>query len=964
MKTRRPPLPRSVLVIGSGPIVIGQASEFDYSGTQSLKALRRLGVRSILLNPNPATIMTDPEMADRTYLEPLSLGTLQRVLAKERPRALLATMGGQSALNLALAAHRRGLLRRHGTRLIGADADAIRIAEDRVAFRRRMAQAGLALPRGAAADNLPALKAAARKLSFPLLLRASFTLGGLGSSLARDMAGLEDAYRRAVDISGNPLVVAEEFLESWQEFELEVMRDRKDNCVVVCSMENIDPMGVHTGDSAVVAPIQTLRDPEYQTMRLAAFACIRAVGVETGGANVQFARNPKTGKFLLIEINPRVSRSSALASKATGVPIASVATELALGRTLDEIPNGITARTTAAFEPALDYVVVKLPQFQFSKFPSAEPWLDTSMKSVGEAMAIGRSFPEALQKAVRSLEEGPEGLDLPSLRSIAPAALARLLSRANPDRLFAVKEALDRGWDEAQAARLSGIHPWFIRQIGRLSRCGRGLRRGLDAARLREAKALGFSDEHIARLSGFSRAEIGRRRRVPGILPSFYEVDSCAGEFEASTPYYYSTYAARGGAASSKPRGGRPPRLPAGRPKRYLILGAGPNRIGEGLEFDYACVHAAQAIRESGGEAVILNSNPETVSTDYDVSDRLYFDPVSIEEAENVMRRERPDGVILQFGGQTPLKLAQALARGGWSILGTPADAVARSEDRAAFAKALAGLSIPYPPFRVARAKNDVLRAASTLGFPVLLRPSFALGGERIRLFRERRSLAAYLRDREKPGRAGPFVVDRFLEPAAELDVDAVSDGREIALCGILAHVEPAGVHSGDSSMLYPARGVSKDLRRSVELYARRLAAAFKIKGLFNLQIAVFREEPYVLELNARASRTIPFLSKATGIPWAKVATRVLLGTSLRRALSEHPPRRADVFCYAKASAFSFHRFPGPAPAPGLEMRSTGESMGIAKTSTEAVAKALLSAAPRAGKGRFENVYSLQELAI
>jgi carbamoyl-phosphate synthase large subunit len=947
-------LPRSVLVVGSGPIVIGQASEFDYSGTQSLKALRRLGVRSILLNPNPATIMTDPEMADRTYLEPLTLDTLKQVLAKERPQALLATMGGQSALNLGLAAHRQGLLKRHGTRLIGANASAIRRAEDRVAFRRRMLQAGLPLPQGAAADNLPALKAAARKLSFPLLLRASFTLGGLGSSLARDMAGLEDGYRRAVELSGNSLVVAEEFLEGWQEFELEVMRDRKDNCVVVCSLENIDPMGVHTGDSAVVAPIQTLRDQEYQDMRLAAFACIRAVGVETGGANVQFARNPKTGKLLLIEINPRVSRSSALASKATGVPIASVATELALGRTLDEIPNGITAKTTAAFEPALDYVVVKLPQFQFSKFPSADPWLNTSMKSVGEAMAIGRSFPEALQKAVRSLEDGQEGLDLSSLRSLAPAALVRRLSRANPERLFAVKEALDRGWDEAKAARLSGIHPWFIRQIGSISRCGRGLRRGLDSRKLREAKALGFSDAHIARLAGGSRSSVARRRETLGIDPLFGEVDTCAGEFEASTPYYYSSYS-DGGRGAPRPRGGR------SRRKRYLILGAGPNRIGEGIEFDYSCVHAAQAIREAGAEAVILNSNPETVSTDFDVSDRLYFDPVNIEETENVLRRERPDGVILQFGGQTPLNLAQTLARGGWPILGTSADAVARSEDRVAFAKALEHLNIPYPPFRVVRARNGILRAALRLGFPVLVRPSFALGGERIRLFRNPRSLAACL-ERDGLGWEGPFIIDRFLNPASEIDVDAVSDGRDIALCGILDHVEPAGVHSGDSSMLHPARGVSADLRRRVELYVRRLAAAFMIKGLFNLQIAVFREEPYVIELNPRASRTIPFLSKATGVPWAKVATRVLLGKRLRRALSEHSPRIADGFCYAKASVFSFHRFPGLAPALGLEMRSTGESMGIARTSTEALAKAMLSVAPRAGKVRFENVHSLQEL--
>ncbi len=948
--------PRSVLIIGSGPVVIGQASEFDYSGAQALKALRRLDVRSILLNPNAATIMTDPELADRTYLEPLTIATLRRVLEKERPEALLATVGGQNALNLGLAAQRLGLLRRHGTALIGANAAAIRRAEDRPAFRRRMAQAGLPLPRDAAAADLPALKAAASKLSFPLLLRASYTLGGLGSSLIQGRTELAEAYRRAVELSGSPLVVLEEFLDGWQEFELEVMRDRRDNCVAVCAMENIDPMGVHTGDSATVAPIQTLRDSDCQRLREMAFACIRAVGVETGGANVQFARDPSTGRILLIEINPRVSRSSALASKATGVPIAAIATELALGRTLEEIHNGITGRS-AAFEPALDYVVVKLPLFQFPKFEVAAPRLDTSMKSVGEAMAIGRNFPEALQKAVRSLEEGREGLDLPALRSMGIAELSRALSRANPDRLFAVKEAFDRGWRPERIAKLSGIHPWFIRQIGRISRCGRTLRRNRVAQGLREAKALGFSDAHVARLAGLSPDAVAKRRRALAIEPSFGEVDTCAGEFAASTPYYYSTCSADG---APPERGPRPAQGTKGKRRRYLILGAGPNRIGEGLEFDYSCVHAAQAIRESGAEAIILNSNPETVSTDYDVSDRLYFDPVALEEAEAVLRRERPEGVILQFGGQAPLNMALGLSKSGWPILGTPAQAIARSEDRLQFARTLRRLGIPYPPFRVARTVREALRAAAALGFPILLRPSFVLGGERIRLLREPEALSSFLASRSG---AGPFLIDRYLEPAAEVDVDAVSDGQDAVLCGILEHVEPAGIHSGDSSMLFPANSLGASVRDRIERYARRLAAAFEIKGIFNLQLAIYRGEPFVLELNVRASRTVPFLSKATGVPWAKVATRVLLGKSLRHLIAGNATRRENGLCYAKSPAFSFHRFPAPAPALGPEMRSTGETMGIARSAADALAKAKLAAEPRPAPRKFKEVFALQELA-
>jgi carbamoyl-phosphate synthase large subunit len=770
----------------------------------------------------------------------------------------------------------------------------------------------------------------------------------LGSGLIKDEAELVEAHKAAAALAPDPQIMVEKFLEGWREFELEVMRDRADNCVVVCSMENVDPMGVHTGDSVTVAPVQTLTDKEYQQMRAMAFTCIRAVGVDTGGANVQFALHPETGEWALIEMNPRVSRSSALASKATGFPIAAIATELALGATLDQIPNEITGKTTAAFEPSLDYVVIKIPQFQFAKFEVRHPWLGTSMKSVGEAMAIGRTFCEAAQKGWRALEEGHEGLDSASVRHRDRAHVLEHLRKPNPYRLLYVKEALLRDMAVGEIARLTNIHPWFIGQIERLVRLERSLKlERLDAHKLAEAKKLGYSDKQLAALTGLSEEAIARRRRHAGLSPEYCEVDTCAGEFEAQTPYFYSTYHV----------GTSPKKRPGSKKKRYLVFGSGPNRIGEGLEFDYSCVHASQAIQEAGHEAILINSNPETVSTDYDVSTRLYFEPVHAEAAEELLRWEKPEGVILQFGGQAPLNLATRLK--DWPILGTPVASIVRTEDRSLFADALKSLGIPYPRFAKAAHKGQVLAMARRVGFPILVRPSFVMGGDRIKIFRDAESLTSYL---EADHAGGSFLVDRFLNPASELDVDAVSDGKKVRICGILEHIEPAGIHSGDSSMVYPPVHLKADSVALIQKYLEKMARAFRLRGLFNLQLAVYGGQPFIIELNARASRTVPFLSKATGIPWAKVATRVLLGQDLDAAMRPYAGGKASSgLYYAKASAFCFYRFPGPPPGLGPEMRSTGETMGIADTPEEALAKARLSAGQErlAPKGP---LYCLQDL--
>ena len=937
----------SVLLIGSGPIVIGQACEFDYSGVQALKALRANGIRTILINPNPATIMTDPGLADRTYLEPLTLEALEKILKAERPDAILPTMGGQTGLNFAMEAHYSGLLKKYKVKLIGASPEAIRCAEDRWVFREKMENAGLSLPRGFTAKTKEQLLRRVDHIGYPLLLRTSFTLGGLGSGIIRDEEELLDQYRTAVTLAPGEEVLIEEFLEGWYEYELEVMRDRKDNCVVVCSIENVDPMGVHTGDSLTVAPIQTLTDREYQEMRHMAFTCIRAVGVDTGGANVQFARHPKSGKLLLIEMNPRVSRSSALASKATGVPIASIAAQLALGKTLDEIPNSITGKTTAAFEPSIDYVVVKIPQFQFSKFEVRDPWLGTSMKSIGEAMAIGRTFPEALQKGVRSMEEGFSGLTPKYARATSKKKLEENLTRGNPYRLFFVKEALAKGMKPEAICKLTGIHPWFIDQIQRLT--------DWEKAKpskhwLAEGKALGYSDVQLAKLSKKKRTEIESARKKENLQPEYFEVDTCAGEFEAKTPYYYSSYAL----------GNNGHRRPKSKKKRYVVMGSGPNRIGEGLEFDYSCVKASETIQEAGHDAVLINSNPETVSTDYDVSTRLYFDPVDTEEVDAILQREKPDGVIVQFGGQQPLILADYLAKRGWPILGTPVEEIARTEERISFAESLRTLDIPYPKFREAPRLSAVLHVAEEVGYPVLVRPSFVMGGDRIRIFKHAEALKKYLK--KWPDDNVSFLVDRFLSQAVEVDVDAVSDGKDIEICGMLEHIEPAGIHSGDSSMIHPPFNFDDKMVTRIEDQVRRIATDFKVKGICNLQVAIYRGTPYVIELNARASRTVPFLSKATGVPWAKVATRVLLGESLKSAMKHYKRRKhKKQLYYAKASAFCFYRFDGPPPPLGPEMRSTGETMGISTTPEEALSKARL-AAGQEPLGRFGKVYCLQDL--
>jgi len=943
-----PPV-KSVLLIGSGPIVIGQACEFDYSGVQALKALRKNGLRTLLLNPNPATIMTDPGLADRTYLEPLTLEALEKILTAEKPDAVLPTMGGQTGLNLAMAAHRAGLFKKHEVRMIGATPEAIRCAEDRWVFRETMEKAGLSLAHGFTAKTQEELLERVDMLGYPLLLRTSFTLGGLGSGIIRNEEELLDSFRTAQTLAPGHEVLVEEFLEGWYEFELEVMRDRRDNCVVVCSIENVDPMGVHTGDSVTVAPAQTLTDREYQEMRQMAFACIRAVGVDTGGANVQFARHPGSGKLLLIEMNPRVSRSSALASKATGVPIASIAAELALGKTLDQIPNAVTGKTTAAFEPSLDYVVVKIPQFQFSKFEVRDPWLGTSMKSIGEAMAIGRTFPEALQKGVRSMEEGFAGLAHKHRRPTARKEMFERLERGNPYRLFYVKEALDHGMKPDAVCQQTGIHPWFVDQIQRLV-VWEARRAVLNAGWVLEGKGLGYSDAHLAKLLKKKPSQIEALRRKAKIEPAFLEVDTCAGEFEARTPYYYSSYA-------RSPGKRRPVQS---KKKRFVVMGSGPNRIGEGLEFDYSCVKASEAIQEAGHDAVLINSNPETVSTDYDVSSRLYFDPVDLEEVDAVLRREDPDGVIVQFGGQQPLILAGRLAKRGWPIVGTPVAEIHRTEDRISFAESLRALDIPYPKFREAPRLSAVMHVAEEVGYPVLVRPSYVMGGDRIRIFKHAEALERYLA--KWPDDNVSFLVDRFLSQAVEVDVDAVSDGKDIEICGMLEHIEPAGIHSGDSSMIFPPFNFNDAMVERIAGYVRRIAAEFKVKGICNLQLAIYKGTPYVIELNARASRTVPFLSKATGVPWAKVATRILLGESLKTAIG-HYKRRKDKkkLYYAKASAFCFYRFEGPPPPLGPEMRSTGETMGIAATPEEALSKARL-AAGQEPLGRFGRVYCLQDL--
>jgi carbamoyl-phosphate synthase large subunit len=933
---RRPDL-TSVLVLGSGPIVIGQAGEFDYSGTQACRVLREEGLRVVLVNSNPATIMTDPDVADATYVEPLTVESVRAVIAKERPDALLATLGGQTALNLAIALAEAGVLEEFGVELLGADIEAIQTAEDRERFRLAMAEIGLETPRSVYVRTVDEAVAAADDLGYPLVLRPSFTLGGKGGGIANDEPDLREKIARGLADSPVHEVLVEESVLGWKEFELEVMRDRNDNCVIVCSIENLDAMGVHTGDSITVAPAMTLSDPELQTMRDAAFAVLRRIGVDTGGSNVQFAVDPVTGRQLVIEMNPRVSRSSALASKATGFPIAKIAARLALGYTLDEIANDITGRTKAAFEPSIDYVVVKVPRFDFEKFPGADDTLTTRMHSVGEAMAFGRSFRDALHRAMRSLEDGTIGFHRVD-DGCDDATLRADLVRPNPKRILRTAQALARGMDPAEVARLTAYDPWFVDQMvqltelhSRVDAAGRGILD--DEALLRAAKRDGVGDRLIGLLAGVDESEVRAARHRLGVRPVYRTVDTCAAEFDSTTPYHYATYDEEDEVA------------PHGR-EAVIVLGSGPNRIGQGVEFDYCCVHAVLALKDAGYETIMINCNPETVSTDYDTADRLYFEPLSLEDVLEVVHRERPVGVIVQFGGQTPLKLARGLADAGVPIWGTSPDAIETAEDRGLFARMMEDIGARMPAGGTARTAEEAAAVAGRIGYPVLVRPSFVLGGRAMRVVDDPAALAREVGAALEAAGDQTILVDRFLESAIEVDVDVVFDGEELLVGGILEHIEEAGVHSGDSACAVPPVTLSRALEREVMDVAGRIARGLGVVGLMNVQFAVRDQQLFCIEANPRASRTVPFVSKAIGTPLAKVAARVMAGTSIRELRKEGilPVHAYDpdllTHVAVKEAVLPFERFPGADPALTPEMRSTGEVMGIADDFGDAFARA------------------------
>ena len=913
----------SVLIIGTGPIVIGQACEFDYSGTQACKALREEGLRVVLVNSNPATIMTDPEMADATYIEPITVPVLARIIEAEKPDALLPTLGGQTGLNIAIQLAENGTLDRNGVRMIGADREAIRKAEDRKLFKQCMQKIGLEVPRSGLAHSQEEARAKAHEIGFPLIIRPSFTLGGTGGGVVPTEEHFDELAARGLSASMISEILIEESITGWKEFELEVMRDRADNVVIVCSIENLDPMGVHTGDSITVAPAQTLTDREYQRMRDAAIACIREIGVETGGSNIQFAVHPGTGRMVVIEMNPRVSRSSALASKATGFPIAKIAAKLAVGYTLDEIPNDITKSTPASFEPAIDYCVVKIPRFAFEKFPSADPTLTIQMKSVGEVMAIGRTFKEALQKGIRGLEIKRSGL---SGVADAPAdRLEEMIRRPTAERLFQIYEALKRGWSIDRVNQATGIDPWFLRNIKEIV----DFEPTISAQSLCDAKRMGFSDLQIAARLGTAENEVRSLRAARGIRPAFKLVDTCAAEFEAHTPYYYSSYDAEDEARPSSR-------------KKIMILGGGPNRIGQGIEFDYCCVHAAFALREIGYETIMVNSNPETVSTDYDTSDKLYFEPLTREDVLNIVEREKPRGVIVQLGGQTPLNLAVGLEQAGVPIIGTSPDSIDRAEDRKRFSELVSKLGLRQPENGSAVEVSTALEIARGIGYPVLVRPSYVLGGRAMEIVYDDASLAHYMERAVWASPERPVLIDRFIEDAIEVDVDMVSDGRLSVVGGILEHIEEAGVHSGDAAMVLPPHTLPHWMMEEIRRYTRLLAEELHVVGLMNVQYAVKGKELYIIEVNPRASRTVPFVSKAIGVPLAKIAAKVMVGMTLKEIgfTEEVIPRHICV----KESVLPFAKFPGVDIILGPEMKSTGEVMGIDTDFGRAYCKSQLGA--------------------
>jgi len=914
---------QTIMIIGSGPIIIGQACEFDYSGTQACKALREEGYRVVLVNSNPATIMTDPGMADRTYVEPLTHDVLVKVIERELPDALLPTLGGQTGLNLAVELHNSGTLDRYGVELIGAKFEAINKAEDRDEFKAAMERIGLEVPQSGYVNSLDAALEIAERTGYPAVIRPSYTLGGSGGSVAYNREEFEGWIRWGLDTSPVHRVLVEESVLGWKEFELEVMRDCYDNVVIICSIENFDPMGIHTGDSVTVAPAQTLTDKEYQRMRDAAIAVIREIGVDTGGSNIQFAVHPETGRMVVIEMNPRVSRSSALASKATGFPIAKIAAKLAVGYRLDELPNDITRETPACFEPTIDYCVVKIPRWAFEKFPTAEPTLTIQMKSVGEAMSIGRTFKEALQKGLRSLEIDRYGLGAdgtPDLVGTDPEEIVRRLRVPTPDRLFLIRDALLSGVSVEALHDITKIDPWFLRNMAeivaqearlRAAGCREG---GADKQVVLDSKRAGYSDRQLAHVWGMGEMEVRRARTDQGVSATFKLVDTCAAEFEAYTPYYYSTYSDEDEVrTSTKPK--------------IMILGGGPNRIGQGIEFDYCCVHAAFALREDGYETIMVNSNPETVSTDYDTSDRLYFEPLTLEDVLNIVDREQPDGVIVQFGGQTPLKLAVPLERAEVRILGTSPDSIDRAEDRKRFQEVVDKLGLLQPANGTAVSFDAAHDVAKRIGYPVLVRPSYVLGGRAMEIVYDDASLEQYMRSAVLASPEHPVLIDKFLEEAIEIDVDAIADGRIVVVGGIMEHIEHAGVHSGDSACVLPPISLSDSVIETVRRQTHALARELNVVGLINIQYAVKDDRVYVLEVNPRASRTVPFVSKAIGVPLAKLAARVMAGKTLDELgfTCEVHPRHISV----KEAVLPFIRFPGVDIILGPEMKSTGEVMGI-----------------------------------
>ena len=924
----------TIFVIGSGPIVIGQACEFDYSGTQACKALREEGYRVVLLNSNPATIMTDPETADRTYIEPMTLETVEKILIEEKPDALLPTIGGQTALNLAVELAEAGILERYGVELIGANLEAIRKAEDRNEFRKAMERIGLRVPASGVAETVEEARAIVASTGIPAIIRPSFTLGGTGGSVCWRDEDFDELVAWALQQSPQHQCLIEQSLIGWKEYELEVMRDKADNVVIVCPIENFDAMGVHTGDSITVAPAQTLSDREYQEMRDAAIAIMREIGVDTGGSNVQFGVDPVDGTLVVIEMNPRVSRSSALASKATGFPIAKIAAKLAVGYTLDEVRNDITRETPASFEPSIDYVVTKIPRFTFEKFPSADTELTTQMKSVGEVMAIGRTFKESLQKAIRSLEIGHAGLEAPSLPRTpeGDAQLFESIDTPRPGRLWALVEALRRGFSVDELHRRSHIDRWFLRNLRDLAEAEVEIASTPEASRdaiLLEAKRWGFSDQRLGQLWGETEDAVRARRHAAGIRPVYKRVDTCAAEFEAFTPYLYSTYETE---CEAEPTDRR----------KIMILGGGPNRIGQGIEFDYCCVHAVFALREAGFETIMVNCNPETVSTDYDTSDRLYFEPLTLEDVLEIVHVEKPEGVIVQLGGQTPLKLAVALERAGVPIIGTPPDAIDRAEDRERFDAMLESLALRRPPGAVARSPEEAEAVAARIGYPVLLRPSYVLGGRAMQIVHGVADLRDYMRFAVKASPEHPVLVDRFLADATEVDVDALCDGTRVVIGGIMEHIEQAGVHSGDSACSLPPYSLGPEVIEEILVATRRMALELGVIGLMNVQYAVKEGELYVIEVNPRASRTVPFVSKAIGKPLAKLAALVMAGKSLDELgfCEEIVPEYFSV----KEAVFPFVKFPGVDTLLGPEMKSTGEVMGIDSDFGRAFAKAQIQA--------------------